>query len=126
MKATIGRIVIYESRMANGVLLPATVIRTRDTTVVKSAVDWINGKSMTTDPASGDVYENAPVPAAFEVELPDDDTVDLAVFGLGQTFREYAVPRGEGPQTWHWPLPLHSTDEIPLIGQCQVCGDDHR
>jgi hypothetical protein len=29
-------------------------------------------------------------------ELPDDDTVDLLVHGLGRDYREYAVCRGDG------------------------------
>jgi hypothetical protein len=40
-------------------------------------------------------------PADLVVELPDDDTVDLLVFGLGKSYREYAVSHGDGRGQWN-------------------------
>lgn len=105
MKPTIGRIVIYTSKIDNGpgndVKSPAMVIRTRETTVPAVLERW--GPEPTVV-GSGDVtHETAARPASFVAELPDDDTVDLVVFGLGKTYREYGVPRGGGRGEWAWP-----------------------
>lgn len=106
MKPTLGRIVIYTSSIDNGpgnnVLSPAMVIRTRDTTV-KAVVDrWADAP---TDVHShdGKVHTTAARPVEFIAELPDDETVDLIVFGLGKDYREYAVARGDGRGQWDWP-----------------------
>lgn len=108
MKPTIGRIVIYKSKIDNGpgndVLSPAMVIRTRDTTVPAVVERW--GAEPRTVASASDpsvTHETAPRPASFVAELPDDDTVDLLVFGLGKDYREYAVSRGAGHGEWDWP-----------------------
>lgn len=103
MKPTLGRVVIYKSRIDNGpgndVLSPALVIRTRDTTVAAVVNRW--GPAVIGSGA--DPEENLFRPEGFVADLPDDDTVDLIVFGLGKTYREYAVPLGEGRGEWSWP-----------------------
>lgn len=35
--------------------------------------------------------------------LPDDETVDLLVHGLGKDYREYNVTKGNGLGQWAWP-----------------------
>jgi len=47
-------------------------------------------------------HETAARPDGVVAELPDD-TVDLLVLGLGQTYREYAVPYGQGRGQWSYP-----------------------
>ncbi len=108
MKPTICRMVIYRSKIDNGpgndVLSPAMVIRTRDTTVAAVLERW--GTEPRTVVSASDptvTHETAARPLAFVTELPDDDTVDLVVFGLGKTYREYAVSKGEGRGQWSWP-----------------------
>lgn len=44
-------------------------------------------------------------------ELPDDDTVDLLVHGLGKDYREYAVAKGDGFGEWQWPQLIGVDDE---------------
>ena len=95
MKPTIGRIVHYESRNGDGVLSPAIVLRTRDTTVPEVAERW--------GPMPDSTLSGVTRPLEFVPELSDDFTVDLLVHGLGGDYREYAVPEGEGPRTWRWP-----------------------
>jgi hypothetical protein len=108
VKPTIGRIVIYKSKIDNGpgndVLSPALVIRTRDTTVPAVVERW-GAEPRTVVSASNPTvtHETVARPADFVAELPDDDTVDLLVFGLGKDYREYAVPRGDGHGQWDWP-----------------------
>lgn len=108
MKPTIGRIVIYKSKIDNGagndVLSPAMVIRTRDTTVLDVVTRW--GSNAQTVVSASDptvTHQTAPRPASFVPELPDDSTVDLLVHGLGQDYREYAVKQGSGRGEWSWP-----------------------
>lgn len=108
MLPTIGRIVIYKSKIDNGpgndVLSPAMVIRTRDTTVPSVVERW--GPEPRTVASASDssvTHETAARPEAFVAELPDDDTVDLIVFGLGKTYREYAIGKGDGLGQWSWP-----------------------
>lgn len=108
MKPTIGRIVIYKSKIDNGpgndVLSPAIVIRTRDTTVPAVVERW--GPEPRTVASASDptvTHETTGRPANFVAELPDDDTVDLLVFGLGKSYREYAVGKGDGRGQWSWP-----------------------
>jgi len=48
-------------------------------------------------------HETTGRPEGVAAELPDDDTVDLAVFGLGKTYREYGVAKGDGFGQWAWP-----------------------
>ena len=105
---TIGRIVIYKSKIDNGlgndVLSPAIVIRTR----------WSRGSPWgrwrwPRCAAPAPTARRRPArwcpgrPANFVAELPDDDTVDLLVFGLGKSYREYAVGKGDGRGQWSWP-----------------------
>lgn len=108
MKPAIGRVVIYKSKIDNGpgndVLSPAMVIRTRDTTV-QAVVDRWDAQPQTVALASDPsvTHETAGRPDDFVAELPDDQTVDLVVFGLGKTYREYAVSEGDEPGQWSWP-----------------------
>lgn len=108
MKPSIGRIVLYKSKIDNGpgndVLSPAMVIRTRDTTV-RSVVERWGPEPRTVASASDPAvtHETAARPGSFIAELPDDDTVDLAVFGLGKNYREYSVSQGDGRGQWAWP-----------------------
>lgn len=108
MTPTIGRIVIYKSKIDNGpgndVLSPALVIRTRATTVPAVVDRW--GPEPRTVASASDpaiTHETAARPAGFVAELPDDDTVDLLVHGLGKSYREYAVSKGDGLGQWSWP-----------------------
>lgn len=108
MKPTIGRIVIYRSKIDNGpgndVLSPAIIIRTRDTTVPAVIDRW--GPEPRTVVSASDpsvTHETTARPESVVGELADDDTVDLAVFGLGRTYREYSVSRGDGLGEWNWP-----------------------
>lgn len=108
MKPTIGRIVIYKSKIDNGpgndVLSPAMIIRTRETTVPEVIDRWgpvpEEVRSFTDDA----VHRTTGRPEGVLRELPDDETVDLAVFGLGKTYREYAVKHGDGLGQWSWPV----------------------
>lgn len=97
MNPTIGRIVHYHSKIGDGIVSPAIVLRTRETTNLDVIERWglnpagtLSGKSR---------------PAELVAELPDDTTVDLVVHGLGGDYREYAVPFSEVPEpgTWSWP-----------------------
>ena len=105
VKPTIGRVVIYTSKIDNGpgndVRSPAIIIRTRDTTVPEVIDRW--GQEPTEVGVPPDTHMTAPRPDALVAELPDDETVDLVVFGLGRTYREYCVPRGDGRGMWQWP-----------------------
>lgn len=108
MKPTIGRIVIYKSKIDNGpgndVLSPAMVIRTRDTTIQEVADRWSTEPQTVVSASDPDVtHETAGRPDDFVTELPDDQTVDLVVFGLGKTYREYAVSEGDELGQWFWP-----------------------
>ena len=108
MIPTIGRIVIYKSKIDNGpgndVVSPAMVTRTRATTVAAVINRW--GPEPRTVVSASDpsvTHETASRPATVIAELPDDTTVDLVVFGLGKTYREYGVPQGSGLGQWSWP-----------------------
>ena len=62
--------------------------------------------TVTPAPSASDpsvTHETTARPDSFVAELPDDDTVDLIVFGLGRSYREYAVPQGDGRGQWSWP-----------------------
>lgn len=107
---TLGRIVIYTSKIDNGpgneVRSPAMVVRTRATTVPSVVERWAALPEGSTAIVGKDdvVHETGMRPAGLVAELPDDETVDLVVFGLGKDYREYAVPRGDGNLgTWDWP-----------------------
>lgn len=108
MKPTIGRIVIYKSKIDNGpgndVLSPAIVTRTRSTTV-KDVIDRWGPEPHTVVSLSDpdETFDTIARPEGVRDELWDDYTVDLAVFGLGQTYREYSVAQGDGFGQWQWP-----------------------
>lgn len=107
-KPTIGRIVIYKSKIDNGpgndVLSPAIVTRTRATTVAEVIDRWGPEPHEVVSASDPDVrHMTAPRPESVVSKLPDDDTVDLAVFGMGQTYREFAVSKGDGLGEWSWP-----------------------
>ena len=108
MTPTIGRIVIYKSKIDNGpgndVLSPAMVIRTRATTVPAVIDRWGPEPATVTSASDPSItHETAARPDGVIADLPDDDTVDLVVFGLGKTYREYAVPMGDDRGQWSWP-----------------------
>ena len=92
---TIGRIVHYESRNGDGIVSPAVVLRTRATTDPAIIERW--------GPSPDGTLSGVGKPEGLVAELPNDDTVDLLVHGLGGDYREYAVSRGVGARTWRWP-----------------------
>jgi hypothetical protein len=94
-KAAIGRIVHYESKLEDGIISPAMILRTRDTTDLEIIERW--------GPSPDETPGGKGRPAELVAELPDDQTVDLLVHGLGGDYREYCVPEGRGPRTWRWP-----------------------
>jgi hypothetical protein len=109
---TIGRIVLYTSKIDNGpgnnVVSPAMVVRTRATCVPEVFERW--GAEPTTvvsasDPSVTHETTGRPDVAGLVALLPDDSTVDLVVHGLGKDYREYGVQFDhEGaPGTWRWP-----------------------
>lgn len=108
MKPTIGRIVIYRSKIDNGpglnVYSPAIITRTKDFCVPEVASRW-GPEPMTvvsaTDPST--THQTSARPEGVLDMLPDDDTVDLLVHGLGKDYREFAVKQGDGPGEWKWP-----------------------
>jgi hypothetical protein len=105
---TIGRIVIYKSKIDNGpgneVLSPAVVIRTRATTVPAVVAKWTSDPRLVVSASDPDVmHVTAPRPESFVEELADDYTVDLLVHGLGKDYREYSVRMGNGLGEWSWP-----------------------
>lgn len=108
MKPKIGDSVIYKSKIDNGpgnnVYSPAVVIRTRDYCVPAVVDRW--GPEPTTvvslsDP--GVTHQTSARPEGVLALLPDDDTVDLLVHGLGKDYREYAVRKGDGFGEWQRP-----------------------
>ena len=96
-KPSVGRIVQYASKNGDGIISPAIVLRTRDTTNLDVINRW------GPDPAG--TLSGKGRPADLVPELPDDFTVDLLVWGLGGDYREYAVPFGseQEPRSWYWP-----------------------
>lgn len=114
MKPTIGRIVIYKSKIDNGpgndVRSPAMILRTRDTTVLDVIERWgTDPRTVVSASDPGVTHETTGRPEGLVAELPDDETVDLLVFGLGRTYREYAVPMGDGRGQWSWPAMVATT-----------------
>lgn len=107
-KPTIGRIVIYKSKIDNGpgndVFSPAVVIRTKDTCVEAVSKRWGPEPQKVTSASDPSVtHETAARPAEVADMLPDDTTVDLLVHGLGKDYREYNVKFGTGFGEWQWP-----------------------
>ncbi len=92
---TIGEMVVYESRNGDGVLSPAVVLRTVGTTDLELIERW--------GPSPDGTLSGKGRPEGLVPQLPDDWTVDLLVHGLGGDYREFAVPEGVGPRTWHRP-----------------------
>lgn len=108
MKPSICRTVVYKSKIDNGpgndVLSPAIVIRTRDTTVPAVIDRWgPEPQVVVSDSDPNEIHYTSGRPDGVVAELPDDFTVDLVVFGLGKTYREYAVKMGSGRGEWSWP-----------------------
>lgn len=102
-------IVIYRSKIDNGtgndVLSPAMVIRTRATTVAEVATRWADlapGDTMVVGEPGGE-HTTGARPDNFSVELESDEHVDLVVFGLGKTYREYNVAHGNERGQWQLP-----------------------
>jgi hypothetical protein len=107
-KPTIGRIVIYKSKIDNGpgndVLSPAVVIRTKDTCVEAVSKRW--GPEPRTVTSASDpsvIHETTSRPSEVADVLEDDYTVDLLVHGLGKDYREYNVKIGSDLGEWSWP-----------------------
>jgi hypothetical protein len=92
---TVGRIVHYHSKIGDGVISPAIVLRTRASTVPGVIDRW--------GPSPDGTVSRVARPAGLVPELPDDFTVDLLVHGLGGDYREYAVREGHAPGQWSWP-----------------------
>jgi len=111
---TLGRIVIYKSKIDNGpgndVLSPAIVVLTRNT-VIQSVLDrW--GPEPTEvgpSPVDGQTHTTAARPGGFSIP-EDDEHVSLLVFGLGKTYHEHNVSHGDGLGEWRWP------QEVPECG----------
>lgn len=107
-KPSLGRIVLYRSKIDNGpgndVLSPACIVRTKDTSVPEVIRRW--GPAPTEvgpSPVDGRTHTTAGRPEGVLDELPDDTTVDLVVWGLGKTYREYAVRYGDELGQWFYP-----------------------
>ncbi|OHD15029.1 MAG: hypothetical protein A2Y38_25785 [Spirochaetes bacterium GWB1_59_5] len=96
-KPSIGRIVHYASKNGDGIISPAIVLRTRDTTNLDVINRW--------GPSPAGTLSGKGRPADLVAELPDDTTIDLLVWGLGGDYREFAVPfNADGaPRSWNWP-----------------------
>jgi len=108
MKPSIGRIVTYTSKIDNGpgneVRSPAVVIRTRATCVEAVFDRWGPDPSTVVSASDPSVtHETVGRPDGVVAVLPDDDTVDLLVHGLGKDYREYGVTKGDGLGQWSWP-----------------------
>ena len=109
MKPSLGRIVIYKSKIDNGpgndVLSPALIIGTKDTRVPEVIDRWGPQPSeVGPSPVDGKTHQTSARPEGVLRELPDDETVDLLVHGLGKDYREYAVRMGDGLGQWSWPV----------------------
>lgn len=102
---TIGRVVIYSSKIGDGIQSPAMVIRTRATTNLEVIDRWGPEPEERVSITDDSVHLTAGRPDNVIRELPDDEHVDLVVFGLGKTYREYCVPHNTdaAPGSWDWP-----------------------
>lgn len=111
VKPTIGRIVIYKSKIDNGpgneVTSPAVILRTQDTTVDAVTERWTGRITVVSASDPTVTHQTADRPASFVAKLPNETTVDLLVHGLGQDYREYAVSYGDGLGQWSWPKREH-------------------
>lgn len=106
MKPTVGRIVHYTSKHGDGVVSPAVVLRTRESTVPGVIDRW--------GPAPDGTTSGVARPDGLVAELPDDTTLDLLVHGLGGDYREYAVPQSPTPETRHWNWPPRDPAPEPI------------
>ena len=92
----IGRIVHYSSKMGDGIVSPAMVLRTRATTNLEVIERW--------GPGPDGTLSGKGRPVDLVAELPDEMTVDLLVHGLGGDYREFCIgyDADGGPGTWRW------------------------
>lgn len=102
---TIGRVVIYSSKVGDGITSPAMVLRTRATTNLDVIDRWGPEPEERVSVTDDSVHLTAARPDNVVRELPDDMHVDLVVHGLGKDYREYCVPYDAdgAPGTWSWP-----------------------
>ena len=99
MKPTIGRIVHYTSKVGDGILSPAIILRTRATTDLDVIERW--------GPSPEGTLSGKGRPDALVAELPDDYTVDLLVHGLGGDYREFCVPQSFSGDAGTWTFPSY-------------------
>lgn len=96
-KPTVGRMTHYYSERNDGVCSPATVLRTKESTVPGVIENWdVDGEN---------TISGIGRPADLVPVLPNQMTVDLIVHGLGGDFRRYAVPFASTPTPGHWSWP---------------------
>jgi hypothetical protein len=105
---TLGRIVIYTSKIDNGsgneVRSPAVVVRTKATCVPAVSQRWGPEPSTLRSARDSSVtVETSARPPDVAYVLEDDYTVDLLVWGLGRSYHEYNVKQGTGLGQWSWP-----------------------
>jgi hypothetical protein len=92
-KPQLGERVTYASHVGDGILSPAIVLRTRDTTKPEVAERY------------GVIGAEDEQGYQFDVDLGgDDNTVDLLVHGLMRDYRLFSVPfdAERGARTWSW------------------------
>lgn len=109
-RPSLGRIVLYRSKIGDGIDSPAIILRTQDTTVASVLDRWGPEEPVAVaehDPSI--THEKAERPAAMVPVLESPTHVDLLVHGLGRDYREYNVPfdavrdASVPPGTWRWP-----------------------
>lgn len=91
----LNQLVIYESKMGDGIVSPAVVLRTQATTNMKVIERW--------GPTPEGTLSGKGRPEALVPQL-EFEHVDLLVHGLGGDYREYNVPYDPngGPGTWQF------------------------
>lgn len=94
---TIGRIVHYCSKNGDGVISPAIVLRTKDTTVPGVIDRW--------GPSPDGTLSGKGRPEGLVSELPTAEHLDLVVHGLGGDYREFAIPYADTYTAGHWTWP---------------------